>query len=82
MANWLPLSKITEQGVIIEHNEQQQLLAADSVILCTGQQPYRPLLQALQQENKTVHLIGGAKEAKALDAKRAIKQGTELALTI
>ena len=74
--------KITEQGVIIEHNEQQQLLAADSVILCTGQQSYRPLLQALQQENKTVHLIGGAKEAKALDAKRAIKQGTELALTI
>lgn len=74
--------KITEQGVIIEHNEQQQLLAADSVILCTGQQSYRPLLQALQQENKIVHLIGGAKEAKALDAKRAIKQGTELALTI
>ena len=41
------------------------------------QQSYRPLPQALQQENKTVHLIGG-KEAKALDAKRAIKQGTEL----
>jgi 2,4-dienoyl-CoA reductase (NADPH2) len=29
-----------------------------------------------------VHLIGGAKEAGELDAKRAIRQGAELAATI
>lgn len=74
--------KITPEGLVIEQDGKQRLLMADNIILCTGQRAYHPLFAPLEQENKTVHLIGGAKDARALDAKRAIRQGTELALTI
>lgn len=74
--------KITPEGLVIEQDGKQQLLMADNIILCTGQRAYHPLFAPLEQENKTVHLIGGAKDARALDAKRAIRQGTELALVI
>ncbi|WP_211824166.1 NADPH-dependent 2,4-dienoyl-CoA reductase [Proteus terrae] len=74
--------KITPEGLVIEQDGKQQLLMADNIILCTGQRAYHPLFVPLEKENKTVHLIGGAKDASALDAKRAIRQGTELALTI
>ncbi|WP_368910882.1 oxidoreductase [Proteus vulgaris] len=74
--------KITPEGLVIEQDGKQRLLMADNIILCTGQRAYHPLFAPLEQENKTVHLIGGAKDARGLDAKRAIRQGTELALTI
>lgn len=74
--------RITSEGLVIEQDGKQQLIPADNIILCTGQRAYHPLLTPLEKENKTVHLIGGAKDASALDAKRAIKQGTELALEI
>lgn len=74
--------KITPEGLVIEQDGKQQLLMADNIILCTGQRAYHPLFAPLEKENKIVHLIGGAKDARALDAKRAIRQGTELALAI
>lgn len=74
--------KITPEGLMIEQDGKQQLLMADNIILCTGQRAYHPLFTPLEKENKIVHLIGGAKDASALDAKRAIRQGTELALAI
>lgn len=74
--------KITPEGLVVEQDGKQQLLMADNIILCTGQRAYHPLFSPLEKENKTVHLIGGAKDANALDAKRAIRQGTELALAI
>ncbi|NBM67408.1 MULTISPECIES: NADPH-dependent 2,4-dienoyl-CoA reductase [Proteus] len=74
--------KITPEGLVIEQDGKQQLLMADNIILCTGQRAYHPLFAPLEKENKIVHLIGGAKDARALDAKRAIRQGTELALNI
>ena len=36
----------------------------------------------LKKKKKNVHLIGGAKEAGELDAKRAIRQGAELAAVL
>ncbi|MEQ5391592.1 NADPH-dependent 2,4-dienoyl-CoA reductase [Proteus sp. fly-1013] len=74
--------KITPEGLVVEQDGKQQLLMADNIILCTGQRAYHPLFSPLEKENKIVHLIGGAKDASALDAKRAIRQGTELALAI
>ncbi|WP_337242071.1 NADPH-dependent 2,4-dienoyl-CoA reductase [Proteus faecis] len=74
--------KITPEGLVIEQDGKPQLLMADNIILCTGQRAYHPLFAPLEKENKIVHLIGGAKDARALDAKRAIRQGTELALAI
>ena len=74
--------KITPEGLVIEQDGKQQLLMADNIILCTGQRAYHPLLIPLETKNKIVHLIGGAKDTSKLDAKRAIRQGTELALNI
>lgn len=74
--------KITPEGLVIEQDGKQQLLVADNIILCTGQRAYHPLLTSLENVHTKVHLIGGAKDASALDAKRAIRQGTELALNI
>ena len=56
-----------------------RLLEVDTVILCTGQESLRDLVEPLQALGKPVHVIGGADVATELDAKRAIKQATELA---
>ena len=58
---------------------EEQLLPVDNVVLCAGQEPLRELQAALQAGGGRVHLIGGAELAAELDAKRAIKQGAELA---
>jgi 2,4-dienoyl-CoA reductase (NADPH2) len=55
-------------------------IPADTVVVCAGQDPQRVLQADLLAAGCTVHLIGGADQAVELDAKRAIKQGTELAL--
>jgi 2,4-dienoyl-CoA reductase (NADPH2) len=47
--------------------------------VCAGQDPARALVDGLK---KPYHLIGGADVAAELDAKRAIKQGLELAITL
>mgnify|MGYP002653439400 CR=1 FL=1 len=59
-----------------------QLLRVDHVILCAGQEPKRDLADPLREAGKTVHLIGGCDVAMELDARRAIAQGTKLALAI
>ena len=64
------------------HDDQEKLLEVDNVIVCAGQLPQRELQEALQAKGQTVHLIGGADVAAELDAKRAIKQGAELAASI
>ncbi len=57
-------------------------LPVDNVILCAGQEPQRELQAELLAAKVSVHLIGGADKAEELDAKRAIKQGTELAISL
>ena len=52
------------------------------MVLCTGQEPLRKMHDELTASGMKVHLIGGADVASELDAKRAIRQGTELAFTI
>ena len=56
-----------------------RVLAVDNVIICAGQEPVRDLEDALRRKRITPHIIGGAVLAAELDAKRAIRQGTELA---
>lgn len=71
--------KVDDQGLWIEVDEQEQLLPVDHVIVCAGQLPLRELQHDLEQAGQSVHLIGGADVAAELDAKRAIRQGAELA---
>ncbi|HEX7323583.1 MAG TPA: NADPH-dependent 2,4-dienoyl-CoA reductase [Mycobacterium sp.] len=58
---------------------RSQLLAVDNVVICAGQEPVRDLENGLRACGHSPHVIGGAALAAELDAKRAIKQGTELA---
>ncbi len=73
--------KIDDAGLHISVGDKEMVLPVDNVIVCAGQDPQRELQAGLETAGVTVHLIGGADKAAELDAKRAIKQGTELALT-
>jgi 2,4-dienoyl-CoA reductase (NADPH2) len=82
MLSGVQYRRIDDDGLHIEHDGEEKILAVDNVILCAGQEPRRELLGPLQAAGRPVHLIGGADVAAELDAKRAIKQGTELAARI
>jgi 2,4-dienoyl-CoA reductase (NADPH2) len=56
-----------------------RLLAVDNVVICAGQDSVRDLEDGLRANGIEPHIIGGAALAAELDAKRAIRQGTELA---
>ncbi|MEU3559256.1 NADPH-dependent 2,4-dienoyl-CoA reductase [Kitasatospora sp. NPDC006786] len=73
---------IDDAGLHLTVDGERQLLPVDTVVLCTGQEPRRDLYEALRERGLPAHLIGGADVAAELDAKRAIKQGTELAATL
>lgn len=73
---------IDDQGLHIRKNNRKKTLGVDTVVVCAGQEPCRDLVQALENSPIPVHVIGGARDAKALDAKRAIAQGVRLGLDI
>ena len=74
--------RIDDAGLHISVDGQERVIAADTIVVCAGQEPQRALLAELRAAGLTVHLIGGADEAAELDAKRAIKQGFELAVAL
>ncbi|KUJ42384.1 NADPH-dependent 2,4-dienoyl-CoA reductase [Streptomyces sp. NPDC093228] len=71
--------RIDDAGLHLTVDGESRLLEVDTIVLCTGQEPRRDLYEELVAAGRTPHLIGGADVAAELDAKRAIKQGTELA---
>lgn len=82
MVNAVTYEKIDDSGLHIKIGEQPKILDVDNVIICAGQQPLRELHQGLLDANCKVHIIGGADVAAELDAKRAIRQGADLAAVI
>jgi 2,4-dienoyl-CoA reductase (NADPH2) len=74
--------KVDDAGLHITVGERDMTLPVDNVIVCAGQEPQRELQAELLAAKVNVHLIGGADKADELDAKRAIKQGTELAIAL
>ncbi|HSG77876.1 MAG TPA: NADPH-dependent 2,4-dienoyl-CoA reductase [Burkholderiales bacterium] len=66
--------RIDDAGVHIAIDGKEQVVAADTVVICAGQEPLRPLAAK--------HVIGGAKLAAELDAKRAMLEGAELAAAL
>ncbi|AYO54243.1 NADPH-dependent 2,4-dienoyl-CoA reductase [Acinetobacter wuhouensis] len=74
--------RIDDQGLHITVGEKTMILDVDNVVICAGQESFTAMFDQLQADGKSVHLIGGAKEAGELDAKRAIRQGAELAMLI
>ena len=74
--------RIDDEGLHVTVDGVPQVIEADTIVLCTGQESRRSLYDDLKTAGITVHLIGGADVAAELDAKRAIKQGTEVAAAL
>ncbi|PIB26533.1 NADPH-dependent 2,4-dienoyl-CoA reductase [Amylibacter kogurei] len=76
---------ISDKGLHISFGEEKtdpKILDVDTIVLCAGQVPNRTLADQLIEQGINCHVIGGADVAAELDAKRAIKQGAELAAAI
>jgi 2,4-dienoyl-CoA reductase (NADPH2) len=74
--------KIDDAGLHIslgKEHEESRTIEADTIVLCAGQESVRSLYDELIEAGVEAHLIGGADVAVEIDAKRAIRQGTELA---
>ena len=52
-----------------------EVLPADTIIVCAGQESDRGLADELEAGGQKVHVIGGARFAGELDAKRAVNEG-------
>ena len=82
MINAANYDRIDDDGLHITVNNNPMLVAADTIIICAGQDPKRDLYEILTAEGLPAELVGGAFEAKELDAKAAIKQASEMAAVI
>ena len=84
MISGVNYERIAPDGLTISHGEERKDIETiwfDTIVICAGQEPERSLYDALKAENINPHIIGGANVASELDAKRAIDQGTRLALS-
>ena len=76
--------KVTNEGLWVTNPQgQSQLLRVDSIVVCAGQESVNDLMPNVgDAPDAEYHLIGGAKLAAELDAKRAIRDGAEVAAQI
>jgi 2,4-dienoyl-CoA reductase (NADPH2) len=72
--------RVDDEGLHALVDDEPRLFEVDTVIVCAGQEPERSLYDALEAEGIPARLVGGARDAAELDAKRAIAEATELAL--
>ena len=79
MLSEVQYERIDDQGLHLTVKGEPRVLEVDNVVICAGQKPLRDLWAPLREKGITVHLIGGADEARELDAKRAIYQASWLA---
>ena len=79
MLNGVEYMRVDDEGLHIRYQDKTQCLPVDNVVLCAGQEPYRPLKIQLAEHGIDAHVIGGADVAAELDARRAIEQGMKIA---
>ncbi len=84
MQGGVSYERITPEGLVVRRGEDgtEELIPADNVVICAGQNSVRDLADALAARGQSCHIIGGADVAAELDAKRAIDQGVRLAATL
>jgi 2,4-dienoyl-CoA reductase (NADPH2) len=79
MVGGVQYEKITSEGLhVIYPNGKKEIIAADQIVLCAGQISENQLEAKLIAANISYAIIGGAKLASEVDAKRAIREGIEL----
>ncbi|MDX1381697.1 MAG: NADPH-dependent 2,4-dienoyl-CoA reductase, partial [Xanthomonadales bacterium] len=74
--------RVDDAGLHVSIDGEERVLDVDHVVLCAGQLSRRELADSLSARGVETHVIGGAKKAAELDAKRAIREGYELALSL
>jgi 2,4-dienoyl-CoA reductase (NADPH2) len=78
--------RVADSGlhILVGEPAEPRVLDVDHVVICAGQESVRDLYDELVADPAApvVHLIGGADVAAELDAKRAIRQGTEVAAAL
>jgi 2,4-dienoyl-CoA reductase (NADPH2) len=81
MLSGVSYERIDDQGLWIREGKEGALrcLEVDTVVNCSGQESQLELVAPLAALGVPVHRIGGAALASELDAKRAIREGAELA---
>ena len=79
MLNGVGYEKIDNKGLHISKADRSTLLEVDHIIICAGQESSRGLADALAGSSMPIYIIGGARDAGKLDAKRAITEGVQLA---
>jgi 2,4-dienoyl-CoA reductase (NADPH2) len=85
MLSGVNYERIDDNGLHITFGEKREnatTIEADTIVLCTGQDPLRELQAPLEAAGLKVTLIGGADVAAELDAKRAIDQGSRVAAAV
>jgi len=82
MLSGVEYERIDDAGLHVRVGGKAQLLPVDTIVVCAGQEPRRELVAGLEAAGVKPVLIGGADVAGELDAKRAIAQGTEVALAL
>lgn len=76
-------SKIDDLGLHFTIEDgPPQLIECDTVVVCAGQVSRLDLVDELAAADISTHLIGGSKLAGELDAKRAIREGFEIAASL
>ncbi|MCB1338767.1 MAG: FAD-dependent oxidoreductase, partial [Maritimibacter sp.] len=80
MLGGVSYEKTTADGLWITTADGPRLIEAETTVICAGQESARDLADELHARGRNPHVIGGADLAAELDAKRAIDQGTRLAL--
>jgi len=74
--------RVDDAGLHLTVGDTTRILDVDHVVVCAGQLKEDALAAQLQDADCQVHVIGGALLAAELDAKRAIRQGAEVASEI
>ncbi len=75
--------RIDDAGLHITVHGEARVLEVDHIVMCAGQEPLAELMPSGDAPSEAgapqFHKIGGAALASELDAKRAIREGAELA---
>ena len=74
--------RIDDAGLHVRVEGQPRVLDVDTIVICAGQEPRRELAFELDARRIAHTVVGGADVALELDAKRAIEQGTRVALAL
>jgi 2,4-dienoyl-CoA reductase (NADPH2) len=79
MLKGVTYERVDDDGLHVEVDGERRCLDVDTVVICAGQVENAGLAEALDGIETPVHVIGGARLAGEIDAKRAFDEGVRLA---